>query len=132
MHRNSNAPGPSKVRLWLANLALITLVALPLLGVLLLATPLVGNAVGIALGRELGCAGSAARSEPCYFLGKDVGDIYYNYSVSVVALGITNPVTAISLVTRVIPKFVFVAWLTFIVGLFLFKARIKTGSRVHG
>jgi len=122
----------SKTSLWLINLSLLAVIALPVIFFVLLATPIIGNVIVVALGTKLGCGGSAAAPQPCYFLGKDFGGIYYNYAMTVVALGITNPVLAVSLFKLLLTPQTAIAWLATIAGLFVARDHLKSRSRAHG
>lgn len=106
---------------------LVVLLLPPGLLYLLLAMPIVGNAIVLDLANQLGCHGDASGVQPCYFLGTDIGGIVYNYGVGMILLGMTNPIMALGVFDVLLPTFVIYLW--GIVSVLVFAMRVHLRAR---
>lgn len=72
--------------------------------------PIVGNIVMMLFAELLDCSSSGAGPPTCMLAGVDIGDVVYNYGISLLFLGLFNVFYLYQLLNKFLPGVVLFLW----------------------
>lgn len=96
-----------------------------LLFILLFSLPIVGNIAAPTVGTWMGCSFGEIGARHCPVFGRQLAEVFYEYTISIFIAGITNPILFFRAMSIILSPVVATAWIGSVVWLYARRYNLR-------